>query len=178
MCGLGTVPAPLAGMHSGSSKPKSSKPAGGNGLSASVPWLLAPEEWDFRFIDPSEFDVLVAYEYARSCPWVVPLWSRWIAGTIDTPTRGILGVRDELRRLHGTGLRLSANPDPVAKVLLASFPAYLNEASLCELLCATPSFPARWADLPRAEREAALPLVTTKTRPEPFRDAQEPPWPW
>jgi hypothetical protein len=148
---------------------------------------LDPIHWDYRSIGAGDFQVAALYEYARCCPWVVGYWEKWLKSSIPKitevdwgppiidPDRRI-GVIRAFRTGYPNGLALDEKPEPVADLLIASFPWFLRRTGLAPLLLRAPLFPTPWLELdpPTRERLAqAVPIGLA--RPRAFQDNVNPP---
>lgn len=142
--------------------------------------LLNPKDWDFRFVKPSELEVMAVYEYARSCPWVWSYWEPWLKEklSVSTSTGNSKGesktVRAIIRKYLNADVPVWEAPGADAKSVISRIPAVITRSSLKYLVCCVPSFPARWDDLPDIEKTAALSLVPGSLPV--FRTAAKPAW--
>jgi hypothetical protein len=138
-------------------------------------------EWDFRFVNPKEWHPIVVYEYARSCPWVRPIWENWLneefqvlASDGRAKSRPPGCIRDAIQRHFDSPVPVWEGDGVEAKTLMFRLPSVLAQACLDYLVWCTPSFPVRWDQLPEDEKSAALSLCPD-SRP-PFRDLARPLW--
>lgn len=128
-------------------------------------YILDPKEWDFRFIDLNHLHIIGIYEYARSCPWVAPLWENWLKEAFtpiswEKRQQAVKNwtVRDAIRTEFDSDRPVWELGTDEARALMFRMPAILTQAWLSELVFCTPSFPACWSDLPVEEKRAALSL--------------------
>lgn len=148
---------------------------------------LDPIHWDYRSIGAGDFQVAALYEYARCCPWVVAYWEKWLKGSIPTVTEvdwgppitnpdQRMGVIRAFRTGYPEGLALDERPDPVADLLIASFPSFLRRVGLAPLLLRAPLFPKPWLSLdPRTQKRLVGTVPIGLTSPRAFRDSVNPP---
>lgn len=142
---------------------------------------LDPVHWDYRSITAGEFQVAAHYEYARCCPRIVAYWEKWLKSAIPAVVRMDWGppVFDKDRRIpvaraladYPRGLALDENPDPVADLLIASFPLSLRRTGLAPLLLRALVFPKPWLDIdPPTRDRLARTVPIGLPRPRAFRD--------
>ena len=143
---------------------------------------LDPVHWDYRGIASTEFQTAALYEYARCCPWVVAYWEKWLKSFIPGVSRSAwappvsdrtrtVRVGEALRKGYPRGLPLNDKPDPVADLLIGSFPLFLRRVGLAPLLLRAPQFPKPWLELtPGARKRLVKQVPIGVARLRAFRD--------